>query len=281
MKVLVLGSKGMLGTDLILLCRDNHEVKGVDIQELDITNPHAVREEIFNWKPTVVINAAAYTDVDGSEGNPDRAFKINAEAVGYVAAACRETDARLFHISTDYVFDGCTQIPYVEEDQPHPLGVYGRSKWVGEQRGLKELPEICIVRTAWLYGRAGKNFVKAILKQTEDKQEIRVVSDQKGSPTYTKDLATAFLAMVEQRLHGIYHVTNSGFCTWYEFAKKILEISGKQHIRVKPITSEELNRSARRPAFSVMDCSKFFRVTGKSLRHWSWALEDYLLSEEW
>jgi len=279
MKILIIGSRGMLGTDLLRLCSEYHEVKGVDIEEVDITDPQSVREGILSWAPTVVINAAAYTDVDGSESNPGAAFKVNADGAAYVARACRECSAMLFHVSTDYVFDGSSPIPYREEDSACPLGVYGRSKWEGEKRALEELPWVCIVRTAWLYGKAGKNFVKAILRQTEEKREIKIVSDQKGSPTYTKDLAEALLVMIERGLHGIYHVTNSGFCSWYDFAKRILEITGKPHITVKPITTAELDRPARRPDYSVMDCSKLMRDTGLTLRHWAVALEEYLLSD--
>lgn len=279
MKILIIGSKGMLGTDLLLLSRARHQVRGVDIEDVDITDPRAVHEEMLRWTPAVVINAAAYTDVDGSESDPDTAFRINADGVENIAAACRECGVRLYHISTDYVFDGRKDSPYTVEDSPCPLGIYGQSKWEGEKKALKELAQLCIVRTAWLYGRAGKNFVKAILHQAEDKQEIKVVADQMGSPTYTKDLAGALLALAERGLRGIYHVTNSGFCTWHGFAERILEITGKRHITVKPITTAELNRRAPRPGYSVMDCSKYMRNTGQSLRHWALALEEYLSSE--
>ncbi len=278
MRLLIFGARGMLGTDLVSLCEGRHCLRAIDIQEVDITDAEAVRAEVVGFGPDAVINAAAYTDVDGSEAHPDEAFRVNAEGVAHIAAACSACGASLYNISTDYVFDGLKQTPYTEDDVPRPLGVYGRSKWEGEQRASKLLDRICIVRTAWLYGRAGKNFVTAILSQAATKPELRVVADQKGSPTYTKDLARALVALVEGRLLGIYHVTNSGSCTWYEFARKILSVASITGVTVIPITTAALGRRAPRPAYSVMDCSKFERCTGMRLRHWEAALEDFARS---
>jgi dTDP-4-dehydrorhamnose reductase len=279
MRLLVFGARGMLGTDLVPLCAARHLVRGVDIEEVDITDKAAVAEEVARFCPEAVINAAAYTDVDGSEENPETAFKVNADGVEHIAAACRASNAALYHLSTDYVFDGQKQSPYTEEDQPRPLGVYGRSKWEGEQRARRTLERLCVVRTAWLYGRAGRNFVKAILSQASSKSELRVVADQRGSPTYTKDLARALLALVECGRTGTYHVTNAGSCSWYEFAVRILEWAGIRGVRVTPITTQELGRRAPRPAFSVMDCSRFERHTGTRLRHWESAVKEYLAAE--
>lgn len=278
MKVLVTGSKGMLGTDLTEILGYRHAVIGVDIDEMDITDRQAVVERIGFWMPDVVIHTAAFTDVDGSERKPDLAHKVNADGAENVALACRAWGAHLIHLSTDYVFDGRKETPYAESDLPNPLGVYGKSKLEGEQRARRACPEACIVRTAWMYGRAGRNFVQAILAQARPGAVIRVVNDQRGSPTYTRDLARALLVLAEKRLAGIYHVTNAGSCTWYEFAEKILEFSGKSNVRVAPVSTAEFGRPAPRPANSVLDGSKFQRDTGMGMRDWKEALKAYLLA---
>ncbi len=278
MKILVSGSKGMLGTDLVRLLAPAHSVIGVDLDELDITDRRAVEERLVALAPDVLINAAAYTDVDRSEEQKDLAFRVNAEGAANLALACRASGARLLHVSTDYVFDGRGRRAYAEEDPPNPLGVYGRSKWEGEKRIGEILPEACLIRTAWLYGKAGRNFVKAILAQAEQKNKLRVVDDQRGSPTYTVDLAAALRAAAEKNLEGIYHVTNQGVCSWLGFAEKILELAGKTGVEVVPISTEELGRPAPRPGNSVLDCGKFEKAAGMKLRPWQEALKDYLIS---
>ena len=266
----------MLGTDLVRVLESSHAVTGVDLDELDITDRRAVEDRVVALAPDVLVNAAAYTDVDRSEVEEGLAFQVNADAAANLAVACRKARARLIHVSTDYVFDGTERRPYSEEDTPNPLGAYGRSKWEGEQRIREVLPEACLVRTAWLYGKAGKNFVKAILAQAEQKNRLRVVDDQRGSPTFTLDLARALRAAAEKGLQGTYHVTNQGACTWLGFAEKILELTGKQGVAVDPISTEELARPAPRPANSVLDCSKFEKATGMKLRPWEDALAEYL-----
>ncbi len=277
MKVLVSGSKGMLGTDLMrVLGSSPTAVVGFDLDELDITDRRAVEDRVLAEAPDVLINAAAYTDVDRSEEQEDLAFQVNAEGAANLALACRAARARLVHVSTDYVFDGSDPRPYSEQDRASPLGVYGRSKWEGEERIREILPEACLVRTAWLYGKAGKNFVKAILAQADQKSRLRVVDDQRGSPTYTFDLAMALREAAGQGLEGTYHVTNQGSCSWLEFAVKILELSEKTGVEVDPISSEELGRPAPRPTNSVLSCGKFEEATGMKLRTWQDALADYL-----
>ncbi|MEW6439706.1 MAG: dTDP-4-dehydrorhamnose reductase [bacterium] len=280
LKILVAGSKGMLGTDLVEVLGLAHSVIGVDIDELDITDRQAVEERIGGWSPDLVINAAAYTDVDASEREPALALRINAEGVENLALACRSMGVRLIHLSTDYVFDGKKASPYVESDRPHPMGAYGKSKWEGEQRARRIEPEVCIVRTAWLYGQRGRNFVRSILEQSEKTRTLRVVRDQTGSPTYTRDLAQALKVVAEKRLAGVYHVTNQGSCTWFDFARKILELAGRQDVDVVPISTEELGRSAPRPSRSVLDCTKFQRDSGLALREWPEALRACLLSTQ-
>ena len=276
LKVLVSGCRGMLGTDLVRVLASAHEVIGVDLEEMDIGDPRAVEEQVAASAPDVVINVAAYTDVDRSEQEEGVAFRVNADGAANLALACRGARSRLVHVSTDYVFDGKADRPYSEEDLPNPLGVYGRSKWEGEKRIREILPEACLIRTAWLYGKAGKNFVKAILAQAGEKDRLRVVDDQRGSPTYTLDLATALRTAAEKGLEGTYHVTNQGSCSWREFAEKILELGEKQGVAVDPLSTEELGRPAPRPRNSVLDCGKFEKATGMSLRSWPEALKDYL-----
>lgn len=276
MKILVSGSKGMLGTDLVRVLAPAHTVIGVDLEELDITNRQEVQDQVVALAPDVLINAAAYTDVDRSEEQEDLAFRVNADGAANLALACRAGRIRLIHVSTDYVFDGKQRSPYSEEDPPNPLGVYGRSKWEGEKKIREILPEACLIRTAWLYGKAGKNFVKAILAQAGEKNRLRVVDDQRGSPTHTLDLALALRAAAEKELKGTYHVTNQGSCSWLGFAEKILELADKKGVEVEPISTEELGRPAPRPENSVLDCGKFEKATGMQLRPWPEALKDYL-----
>jgi len=278
LKVLVTGSRGMLGSDLVDVLGMKHSVIGVDIDEIDITDRQAVQDRMATWSPDVLINVAAFTDVDGSEKEQELAFRVNSDGVENLALVCRAMGIHLIQLSTDYVFDGKKQGAYGEADRPNPLGIYGKSKWEGERKARRALPEVCIVRTAWLYGMGGRNFVRAILDQAERKTVLRVVHDQKGSPTSTRDLARALQAVAEKRLVGIYHVTNQGFCTWFEFAGKILELSGKSGVEVVPISTAELGRPAMRPANSVLDCMKFQRDTGMILRDWKDALGSYLLS---
>ena len=179
-------------------------------------------------------------------------------------------------MSTDYVFDGKKKAPYREEDPTNPLGVYGRSKLEGEQRAKRVLPDVCIVRTAWLYGKTGKNFVEAIRGQAETKKSLNVVVDQRGSPTFTKDLAEALKVIAEKALSGIYHVTNQGACSWHEFAEKILALTGRSDVRIHPISTEELGRPAPRPENSILDCTKYQTGTGMHMRSWQEALQAYL-----
>jgi dTDP-4-dehydrorhamnose reductase len=278
MKILLLGARGMLGTDLLPILAGKHEVVGKDIEHFDLTNSERVQEEIACSRPAVVINAAAYTDVDGCESHRDLAFAVNAEGARNVARACSRSETAMIHFSTDYVFDGRSPIPYEEDAPPHPLNVYGKSKLQGEHYIQEILGNYLIIRTAWLYGAHGKNFVDTILRLAAQKDELRVVNDQRGAPTFTKDLARAVDAVVSRGIQGILHVINSGSCTWFEFARKILEIKKplNDRLRVVPISSKELARPAPRPANSVLDCTRFGRLTGETMRPWDIALKEYL-----
>jgi dTDP-4-dehydrorhamnose reductase len=277
-KILIIGARGMLGRDLQPILSLRHEVIGTDLDELDITRPGKPRETIDCLRPDVVINLAAITDVDGCESQREKAFLVNAQGAVEVARGCAATGARLIHLSTDYVFDGTSPIPYTEEALPRPLNVYGESKLLGE-RGVRETGRnFLILRTAWLYGRHGKNFVDTILRLSSQQEEIRVVNDQRGSPTYTRDLSRAIDLLLKREERGVLHVTNSGSCTWFEFAEKILALKnpGDPRVRLLPISSPELGRPAKRPANSVLDCSKFERIAGWKMRHWEESLKEYI-----
>jgi dTDP-4-dehydrorhamnose reductase len=277
-KILIIGARGMLGRDLQPILSLRHEVIGTDLDELDITRPGQPRRTIDSLRPDVLINLAAITDVDGCESQREKAFLVNAQGAIEIAQGCTATGARLIHLSTDYVFDGTSPVPYPEETPPRPLNVYGESKLLGE-RGVQEAGgNYLILRTAWLYGRHGKNFVDTILRLSSQQEEIRVVNDQRGSPTYTRDLSRAIELLLEREVRGVLHVTNSGSCTWFEFAGKILAMkSPRDHsVRLLPISSAELSRPAKRPANSVLDCSKFEKITGWKMRRWDVCLREYL-----
>ena len=278
MKILLIGAQGMLGRDLQPILSIRHEIIGRDIQDLDITDPRQVGEEIRKIRPDAVINLAAFTDVDGCESQRERALSVNAHGAGHVARASEAAGAKLIHLSTDYVFDGTSPVPYREEASPHPMSVYGESK-LGGERAVQEAGENhLILRTAWLYGRHGKNFVDTILRLASQREELRVVHDQKGSPTFTRDLSGAIAQLLEKDLRGILHVTNSGSCSWFEFAERILALKPppSARVRIHPISSSELGRPARRPAFSVLDCSRFENAVGRKMRDWEEGLQEYL-----
>ena len=275
MKVLITGARGMLAQDIIRVLEDKYLIVPVTHADLDIGNHEQTVQLVSSHKPDFVINCAAYTNVDGCESDAHRAFAINADGMKNLAHACRETGAKLIHVSTDYVFDGASRRPYVEDDATNPLSVYGRSKLAGERYVQDILESYVIVRTEWLYGRQGKHFVGTILHQARERDELEVVDDQTGSPTCAADLARAIGTLLSVSANGIYHVTNAGSCTWYGFACRILSLAGSA-TRIKPISSQQLARPAPRPANSVLDCSRFTRETGQVLRHWEQALEAYL-----
>lgn len=262
----------MLGQDLMALLGDRGQ--GVDIADIDITSPESVLKVIGDLKPEVVINCAAYTDVDGCESDADKAMAVNGEGVAYLAMACKDNGALLVQISTDYVFDGGKGTPYVEDDAPCPLSVYGESKLAGEMNAAFS-PDLLIVRTQWLYGLHGKNFVETMLRLATEKNELTVVNDQIGSPTWTVDLSLAIIALIDNGCRGVYHAANSEYCSWNDFARAIFEESGLNAI-VNPMTTTELNRPARRPLYSTLECGKLTRDTGFQPQAWRNALREYL-----
>jgi len=283
-RILVIGAKGMLGKDLVKILRTSSavgqdmgwEVLEWDIDEIDIQEEDSTVTQIENIRPDVVINLAAYTDVDGCESQEEKAFAVNAEGMRHVALGALRCHAKVVYLSTDYIFDGKKREPYLEDDPPHPLSVYGRSKLKGE-RYLRDIVEdAVVVRTQWLYGKYGKNFVTSILRQGREKKVLSIVDDQVGSPTYTIDLSRAISVLIQRGLRGVFHVANSDRCTWYAFGQEILKLSGMGGVKVVPISSEELGRPAIRPSYSVLSTEKLKRETGVSLRPWAEALKEYL-----
>jgi dTDP-4-dehydrorhamnose reductase len=277
MKVVVTGAKGQLGTDLVDLLSDRgYEVYGYGREELDITNFEHVYQVISKVKPDVVIHAAAYTKVDLAESEPDQAFAINAYGTRNVAVASEVVGAKLVYISTDYVFDGTANVPYNEFAPTNPLSVYGKSKLAGEQFVRDLHSKFFIVRTSWVYGKHGNNFVKTMLKLAQERDELMVVHDQVGCPTYTVDLANCILELIQTEKCGIYHVSNSGHCSWYEFAKAIFEEAGIE-VKVNPCATKDFPRPAPRPAYSVFD-HMALRLNGfNEMRNWREALKEFIV----
>ena len=275
MKILITGSNGMLGHDLIEALKDNHELVLTTSKTLDITDKEQVFDFISQNKPDIVINSAAYTDVDGCEENPDLAYGVNGEGVRNLALACREADSALVHISTDYVFNGESQKPWVEDDEIGPISVYGKSKLMGEEAILETLEKYFIIRTAWLYGINGRNFPKTMLELAENHSQITVVYDEVGSPTYTPDLAKAISQLIETEHYGVYHITNSGSCSWCEFAGYIFEVAGKD-VEVIPVTATEFARPAPRPHYSVLDNKNWVEKGFEPLRSYKEAIKEYI-----
>lgn len=288
MKVLITGAKGQLGSQLCNMIKSGKSelgaipeeykdavVTGIDLTDLDITDIDRVREYISNLKPSLVINPAAYTNVDGCEENMDLAFKANSIGARNIAIACEEIGAKLIHISTDYVFEGKGNIPYREYDKPNPVSVYGKTKLLGEEYIKSFCSKYFIVRTAWLYGYNGGKFVKTIMKAAADRGSLTVVNDQRGNPTNAEDLCYHILKLGITKEYGIYHCTGKGECSWYDFACKIVEYS-KIPCTIKPVSSEEYNSAAKRPAFSSLD-NMMLRVTvGDEMRDWQDALKCFI-----
>ncbi|KGG79735.1 spore coat protein [Caloranaerobacter azorensis H53214] len=276
MKILITGADGMLGSDLQKVLKKDHELILGTIDIFDITDIDTTINFIKINKPDLVIHAAAYTDVDGCESNIDQAYRVNALGARNIAVGCNYTDAAMVYISTDYVFDGQKGNSYTEFDATNPLSVYGKSKLEGENFVKRICDRHYIVRTSWLFGKNGKNFITTMLKLAEIRDEISVVDDQVGSPTYTLDLAKAISQLIAKPTYGTFHITNSDYCSWYQFAKEIFEIAGKSKIRVNRISTEELNRPAPRPKYSVLNNYCWHLQGYDKIRSYKEALREYI-----
>ena len=284
-KILVTGAQGQLGRDLIGVLSVSHDTIGADLEDFDIRERKAVLEYLRLRKPDIVVHAAAYTDVDGCESNKKLATAVNGKGTEHIARGCKEIGARLVYISTDYVFDGAKDRPYVETDEPNPKTVYGKSKLQGEKAASELLERLCIIRIAWVYGRHGKNFVKTMLKlgaeqiaRRETGEEIlplKVVNDQFGNPTWTMDVARQIETILDKHLYGLFHVTAQNETSWFEFARTIFEMTNMP-VELEPCTTEEFPRPAPRPARSSLDNVALHEAKANIMRPWDKALSDFL-----
>jgi len=275
MKVLITGANGQLGREVASTLLHDDVVFAYSRFELDVTNEEQVNFVFNEVKPDVIVHCAAYTAVDLAESNQEDAFMVNAQGTKYVAQAARQVGAKVCYISTDYVFDGKGTSPYNEHDTPNPQTVYGKSKLLGEQFIQQHLSEYYIVRTSWLFGKYGNNFVKTVLKVGKNQGKLQVVNDQFGSPTYTTDLAAFLNELIRTDWFGTYHVSNSGSCTWYEFAKEIFANS-KISVELTPCKTAEFPRPAPRPAYSVLAHTALQANGFRELPEWQDALKRFL-----
>ena len=281
-RVLITGADGQLGTELQKTGPKNFELLALGRDQLDLGTAEPIADTISQFKPTAVINAAAYTAVDQAEEEPEVAEQINSLAPGYLAAACRKNRALLIHISTDFVFDGLGNVPYKPDSKASPLGSYGRTKLLGEEKILEALSTALIVRTSWVYSAYGKNFVKTMLRLMQERDTVRVVEDQIGAPTWARGLAEMLWASLSKdNIRGIYHWSDEGICSWYQFAKAIAEEAVKIGLikrcaQVEPISSKNYKTLATRPHYSVLDCSSTIRDVGISPIPWRSQLKSML-----
>jgi dTDP-4-dehydrorhamnose reductase len=280
MKIWVTGADGMLGSALVQSCLNKRiDITGTSRQEANILQFDALSSMAAHIRPTHMVNCAAYTDVDGAEREPQLAISVNTEGAGNIARVARGCAAHLIHISTDYVFNGNGTQPYVEEDLCAPSNQYGRSKWEGEKRVLEILPDACILRTSWLFGTKGKNFISSLMSWFQQKEELQVVFDQRGKPTYCYDLAEAVLTLLNAS--GIVHFANEGERSRYQIALDLMEASKEREIplrcqRIIPVPSSQFPTPAVRPAYSVLNTNKYFHLTNIKPRPWGEILNDYL-----
>ena len=272
---MIIGVNGQLGHDAVKLLSPYHKIVGLDKDTLDITNFIELQNRITEIRPEVIINCAGYTNVDDCEKNYESAYNTNAQGCYNLALIAKKYDCILVHISTDYVFDGEKDEPYIESDLPNPINIYGSSKLLGETIITTISPKYFILRTSWLYGTHGKNFVKTILKLSETKDVISVVNDQIGTPTYTIDLINVISKLIKTNAYGIYHISNEGRCSWYDFAEKIIKLTNKE-TTIIPITTNQSKRKADRPHYSVLENSMLKHRFGYTLRNWEEALTEFL-----
>jgi len=284
MKLLIIGSKGQLGSELVIECkRNDFSFLALDLPEFNITDPSQVKKTLADFKPSIVINASAYTNVDMAETEPEIAYTVNSDGPANLAVSCDKNRIPIIHISTDYVFDGSKGQPYAESDPVSPLGIYGKSKEKGESKLRSILKQHIILRTSWLYSAYGNNFVKTMLKLGKEKKIIKVVSDQYGCPTCAADLAEAVVNISKQITQnfktawGTYHYCGLGITTWHEFAKAIFEIASQyQNYKVssvEAITTAQYPTKTKRPAFSALDCGLFKKHFGINIKPWQESLK--------
>ena len=274
MRTLIFGANGQLGRDCVVHFRNAGEIHAIGHREGDITSPETIEKVMGEFRPDIVVNAAAYTNVDGAEDDESTAFVVNETGARNVAEAAAKHGAAVLHFSTDYVFDGTKRTPYEPDDPVAPVGVYARSKLAGEIAVRVANPRHFILRTAWLYGPGGNNFVEKILRAAASRPALRVVDDEVGSPTQTYDLAEAAVALVRTDAYGTYHGANRGSCSRFEFARTIIDAAGLE-TPVEPCASSEFPTKAERPLYSVLSAAKLEAATGYVFRAWQNALTHY------
>lgn len=279
MKILICGSYGQVGYDCKQVLCSAHEVLSTDIEELDITDPSATNEMVVSFRPDIILNCAAFTMVDDCEAKRDLAWKVNVDGPKNLAIAARKTGAQLIHISTDYVFDGKKKFPesYRESDKPNPLSTYGVTKLAGEEAIRKAADRYIILRTSWLYGINGQNFLKTMLRLAlkDPQREIKVVNDQFGSPTYSSRLALQIARLIEVSGEGLYHITSEGYCTWYQLAAQFLELMEVRHT-LTPCTTEEYPTPAKRPTNSILENRRLKEAGNSVMVNWKDDLEQFV-----
>ena len=275
MRVFVTGWNGLLGSALLPRLRRAHDVDGFGVDEGEITDIPYVRARLEGFRPEAVFHLAAWTAVDACEADPDQAFRVNGEGSRVVALEAARLNARVISISTDYVFDGEAGRPYTEDDVPAPASVYGKSKLQGEKEVLA-IAHSTVVRTAWLYGSGGRNFVNTILTALDERGTLEVVNDQIGSPTYAADLSEALVTLLEARAQGLYHVANAGEASWFDLAREAARVTGRHPERIRPATTAQVARPAPRPSYSVLDIHRVAERHGIRPRDWRHALAEYL-----
>ena len=275
--IVITGAHGQLGKELERRISFSHSVVSLSKNDLDITEEDEVKKMITQLRPQIIIHAAAFTAVDQCEIDRKKAFEVNGLGTANVALAANRVGARMFYISSDYVFDGNKQSPYLEEDVPNPQSTYGMSKWMGEQLVLS-INKGTVIRTSWLYGHDGKNFVKTMLELAQKNKEISVVNDQVGSPTYVNDLVETILYLFDKK-DGIYHISNSGSCSWYTFAKAIFEEAGFNSKLVHPTTTEDYGALAPRPHLSILEHKALLRENIPIPRPWNEAIKEFIRKE--
>ncbi len=286
LKVLLTGSKGMLAKEFVSGCRNRKDyiIIAPEEEECNITDISSIKNAVNSINPQVLINCAAYTDVDACEANQEKAFSVNGEGVENLIQVCKENDILLVHFSTDFVFDGGKKSPYTEEDKQNPLGIYGESKLLGEQYLLNSHAGFFLIRTSWMYGNGWNNFVQAIINNAVNHTEVSVVDDQIGNPTWTRDIVDITLRLLKTEQYGIYNYSNEGECSWYEFACEIIRIlqnsENKFHsTKIIPSKSAQLKRAAKRPAYSALSKSKIRAAIGIDIPHWKESLKKFLIEE--
>mgnify|MGYP000789817676 CR=1 FL=1 len=277
MRILVTGADGQLGNEMQVLAKENpqHTYYFTDVQELDICDKQAVWAYIAEKRIELIVNCAAYTAVDKAEDNPELAYKLNCEAAKELASAAQFNGAAMIQVSTDYVFDGTAHIPYKEEQATCPDSVYGTTKLAGEQEAMKYCSNTMIIRTAWLYSTFGNNFVKTMIRLGKEKEALGVIFDQIGTPTYARDLAVAiFVAINKGIVPGIYHYSNEGVCSWYDFTQMIHHLAGIGTCKLRPLHTEEYPTKANRPHYSVLDKTKIKETYGIEIPYWVDSLKE-------